>query len=199
MQKIEHILDIYQKRGAQGLPLECVYRQLFNPGFYLLAFSKLYAHHGAMTPGSEGELVDGVTLEKIRQIIKALRAETFRWRPARRVYIPTRKGGTRPLGLPDGGDKVVQEVLRALLQAYYEPKFSGHSHGFRPHRSCQTALREIHREWTATVWFIDRANASNLAQFGSAGECFREKLGGQSRRFAFAGDAVLPRMPLEEG
>ena len=155
MQKIEHILDIYQKRGAQGLPLERVYRQLFNPDFYLLAYSKLYANHGAMTPGSEGESVDGVTLEKIRQIIKALRAETFRWRPVRRVYIPKRKGGTRPLGLPDWSDKVVQEVLRTLLQAYYEPKFSGHSHGFRPHRSCQTALREIHREWTGTVWFIE--------------------------------------------
>jgi group II intron reverse transcriptase/maturase len=155
MQKIEHVLDIYQKRGAQGLPLERVYRQLFNPDFYLLAYSKLYANHGAMTPGSEGESVDGVTLEKIHQIIEALRAETFRWRPVRRVYIPKRKGGTRPLGLPDWSDKVVQEVLRTLLQAYYEPKFSEHSHGFRPHRSCQTALREIHREWTGTVWFIE--------------------------------------------
>jgi retron-type reverse transcriptase len=155
MQKIEHILDTYQKRGARGLPLERVYRQLFNPTFYLLAYSKLYSNEGAMTPGSEGESVDGVSLEKIHQVINAIKAETFRWRPVRRVYIPKRKGGTRPLGLPDWGDKVVQEVLRTLLQAYYEPKFSEHSHGFRPHRSCHTALREIQREWTGTVWFIE--------------------------------------------
>jgi group II intron reverse transcriptase/maturase len=155
MQKIEHILDIYQQRGAQGLPLERVYRQLFNPDFYLLAYSKLYANQGAMTPGSEGETVDGVALEKIQQIIHALQAEKFRWRPVRRVYIPKRKGGTRPLGLPDWSDKVVQEVLRTLLQAYYEPKFSKHSHGFRLGRSCHTALREIQNEWTGTVWFIE--------------------------------------------
>ncbi len=155
MQKIEHILDIYQKRGAQRLPLERVYRQLFNPDFYLLAYSKLYTNEGAMTPGSEGETVDGVSLEKIHRIINALKAEKFRWRPVRRVYIPKRKGGTRPLGLPDWSDKVVQEVLRTLLQAYYEPMFSNHSHGFRPYRSCHTALREIQHEWTGTVWFIE--------------------------------------------
>jgi group II intron reverse transcriptase/maturase len=97
-----------------------------------------------------------MSLAKIDAIIAALRAERYRWTPARRVYIEkpnsTKK---RPLGLPTWTDKLVQEVLRLILEAYYEPQFSGRSHGFRPDRGCHTALREMHRTWNGTVWFIE--------------------------------------------
>ena len=100
---------------------------------YLRAYGKIYRNDGAMTPGATAETVDGMSLAKIQAIIEALRDERYRWTPVRRVYID-KKGSTkkRPLGLPSWSDKLVQEVIRSLLEAYYEPQFSPRSHGFRP-------------------------------------------------------------------
>src|SRR5205823_14654426 len=65
------------------------------------------------------------------------------------------KGGKRPLGIPDWSPKVVQDIVRSILEAYYEPQFSDHSHGFRPKRGCQSALTKIHNTWNGTKWFIE--------------------------------------------
>src|SRR5215470_4837986 len=109
-----------------------------------------------MTTGITDETVDAMSIAKIETILKALRDGTFHWQAVRRVYIPQRKSGKmRPLGLPDWSAKLVQEVIRMLLEAYYEPRFSDHAHGFRPERGCHTALREIQRQWTGTVWFLE--------------------------------------------
>jgi len=151
----ESYLNIIQDRGKRKLPLDDVYRQLFNPDMYLRAYTKLYRNQGAMTPGTMGETVDGMSFEKIGRIIEAIRYERWKWPPARRVYIDKPKGGKRPLGIPDWSPKVVQEIIRSILEAYYEPQFSRYSHGFRPKRGCQTALREIHTTWLGTKWFIE--------------------------------------------
>ncbi|MGB8386042.1 MAG: reverse transcriptase domain-containing protein [Dermatophilaceae bacterium] len=132
-----------------------LYRQLFNPQLYLLAYGRLYSNHGAMTPGVDGETVDGMSLTKIGRIIDALRHERYRFAPVRRVYIPKKNGRRRPLGLPSWSDKLVGEVMRLLLEAYYEPRFSDRSHGFRPGRGCHTALSEVAASWTGTTWFIE--------------------------------------------
>jgi retron-type reverse transcriptase len=100
MQSAETVLDIIRKRGARGLPLERLYRQLFNPQFYLMAYGRLASNQGAMTPGVTGETVEGMSLEKIGAIIDALRSERYRWSPVKRVYIPKKSGKRRPLGLP---------------------------------------------------------------------------------------------------
>jgi group II intron reverse transcriptase/maturase len=138
------------------LPLERLYRHLFNRDLYLLAYGKIYRNAGAMTPGSTSETVDGMSLAKIDAIIEALRSERYRWTPTRRVYIE-KKNSTkkRPLSMPTWSDKVLQEVIRLLLEAYYEPQFRDCSHGFRPERGCHTALREIDRTWLGTTWFIE--------------------------------------------
>jgi len=154
MRETNTILGLIHKRGEKGLPLERVYRLMYSPSLYLTAYGKIYRNKGAMTEGATEETVEGMSLDKIEAVIKALRDDTFRWRPARRVYIPKKNGKLRPLGLPDWSDKLVQEAMRLLLNAYYEPQFSSHSHGFRPERGCHTALRDI-KKWDGTAWFIE--------------------------------------------
>jgi group II intron reverse transcriptase/maturase len=155
MQNAETVLGVLRDRGRRGLPCDELYRQLFNPQMYLLAYGRLYANHGAMTPGADGETVDGMSLAKIGRIIDALRHERYRFKPVRRVYIPKKNGKLRPLGMPSWSDKLVGEVIRLLLEAYYEPQFSSRAHGFRPGRGCHTALTEIVNTWKGTVWFIE--------------------------------------------
>ena len=155
MQSAETVLGVLRERGRRGLPLDEVYRQLFNPELYLLAYGRIYSNQGAMTPGADGETVDGMSLAKIERIIDALRHERYRFSPARRTYIPKKNGRLRPLGIPEWSDKLVGEVVRLLLEAYYEPGFSDRSHGFRKGRGCHTALPEIRENWTGTTWFIE--------------------------------------------
>ena len=155
MRTAETILNIIQDRGKRKLPLDDVYRQLYNPDMYLRAYAKLYRNDGAMTPGTTGETVDGMSLDKIDRVIEALRFERWKWPPSRRVYIDKPKGGKRPLGMPDWSPKVVQDVIRSILEAYYEPQFSRHSHGFRPKKGCHTALIDVHETWKGTKWFIE--------------------------------------------
>jgi group II intron reverse transcriptase/maturase len=137
------------------LPVEDVYRLLYNPDLYLRAYAKLNSNAGAMTPGATEETVDGMSLEKIHTIIETLKNERYRWTPVRRTYIPKKNGKLRPLGMPSWSDKLLQEVIHSILSAYYEPQFSEHSHGFRPRRGCHTALKEITQKGRATKWFIE--------------------------------------------
>jgi group II intron reverse transcriptase/maturase len=155
MQDAETVLAVLRERGRKRLPCDELYRQLFNRDLYLMAYGKICANVGAMTPGADAETADGMSEAKIEQIITAMRHERYRFAPARRVFIPKKNGKLRPLGLPSWSDKLVGEVVRLLLEAYYEPRFSDRSHGFRKQRGCHTALREIQRTWTGTVWFVE--------------------------------------------
>ncbi|MGH3874051.1 MAG: reverse transcriptase domain-containing protein [Pseudonocardiaceae bacterium] len=155
MQSAETVLGVLRERGRRGVSLDEIYRQLFNPALYLLAYGRIYSNKGAMTPGATPETVDGMSMGKIGRIIDAMRHERYRFSPARRVYIPKKNGKMRPLGLPTWSDKLVGEVVRLLLEAYYEPSFSHRSHGFRPGMGCHTALREVANTWTGTTWFIE--------------------------------------------
>jgi retron-type reverse transcriptase len=141
MRTADTILKLIGERGKRGLPLERVYKLLFNRDLYLQAYGKTYRNKGAMTHGVTDETPDGMSLEKIDAIIEALRYERYQWLPARRVSIPKKNGKKRPLGVPVWSNKLVQEVIRQILEAYFEPQFSDHPHGFRPRRGCHTALR----------------------------------------------------------
>ena len=155
MQDAETVLNVIRERGERGLPLENIYRLLYNRELYLRAYGRLYSNQGAMTTGTTAETVDGMSLAKIDRIIDELRYERFRWTPVRRVNIPKPNGKTRPLGIPTWTDKLLQEVIRMILEAYYEPQFSDHSHGFRPDRGCHTALSEVVTHWTGVRWFVE--------------------------------------------
>jgi group II intron reverse transcriptase/maturase len=156
MREATAILEIIRKRGEKGLPLERVYRLLYNRDLFLLAYGKIYRNKGATTPGSTPETVDEMSIPKIDAIIEALRLERYRWTPTRRISIEKKHSTKkRPLSMPTWSDKLLQEVLRLILESYFEPAFSEHSHGFRPGRGCHTALREIDQTWLGSVWFIE--------------------------------------------
>ena len=155
MRNAETILSVIRNRGYRGLPLNDVYRQLFNPNLYLYGYSRIYKNDGAMTQGVTKETADGMSIKKIENLIEEIRYERFRWTPVRRINIPKKNGKIRPLGIPIWKDKLVQEVIRLILEAYYEPQFSPSSHGFRPKRGCHTALTIIDRTWQGTKWFIE--------------------------------------------
>ena len=156
MQNAQTYLEVIRRRGERRLELHRVYRHLKDRELFLLAYGKLYANTGALTPGTEvGDTIDGMSLRKIDAIIEALNEGRYRWKPAHRIRIPKKNGDTRPLGIPSWSDKLLQEVLRMVLSAYYEPQFSEKSHGFRPGRGCHTALTDIRRHWKGTQWFIE--------------------------------------------
>jgi len=156
MRNAETVLGIIRERGTKGLPIDDLYRQLWNPDLYLTAYGRIARNRGALTPGVTPETADGMALEKIGAIIEALRFERYRWTPARRTYIEKQHSTKlRPLGIPTWSDKLLQEVVRLILEAYYEPQFSDQSHGFRPGRGCHTALDTIYRGWRGTAWFIE--------------------------------------------
>lgn len=132
-----------------------LYRNLYNPEFYLNAYAKIYANDGSMTKGIDEGTIDGMSLEKINNIIQKMKDESYRPNPVRRTYIPKSNGKTRPLGIPSFEDKLVQEVIRVILESIYEGRFSNDSHGFRPNRSCHTALNQVRETFTGVKWFVE--------------------------------------------
>ena len=149
-------LNIVNKRGQQEKPLERLYRLIRQPEVLQMAYMNLYANPGATTVGTDPQdTVDGMSLKRIDDLAEELKSGKFKWKPVRRVYIRKTNGQQRPLGIPGWKDKMVQEAMRLLLSAYYEPQFSPLSHGFRPGRSCHTALDQVSKTWTATKWFIE--------------------------------------------
>lgn len=134
-----------------------LYRNLYNPDFYLLAYKNIYANGGSMTPGVNGITIDGMSSQRIAKLIESLKDRSYQPNPARRTYIAKKNNPAkkRPLGIPSGDDKLVQEVIRILLESIYEPNFSDASHGFRPQKSCHTALTKIQKTFTGAKWFVE--------------------------------------------
>lgn len=155
MQNAKHILQAIGKLGEKRIPLTRVYRNLYSEDLFLKAYAKLYRNQGALTPGVDDDTADGMSIERIRNLIELLRYERFHFRPVRRSQIPKKRGGTRPLGIPNFSDKLVQETLRLILEAYYEPRFRDSSHGFRSGRGCHTALAYLKRKFVGTTWLIE--------------------------------------------
>ena len=133
-----------------------LYRYMLRPDLYYTAYKNLYANDGAGTKGVNEDTADAFSEKKINAIIQQLANDTYCPQPVRRTYI-RKKNSTkmRPLGLPTFTDKLVQEVLRMILEAVYEPIFSNYSHGFRPNRSCHTALASLKKEFTGVAWFVE--------------------------------------------
>lgn len=152
-EKVLNSLSVHSRE--QEYKYERIYRILFNPEMYYVAYQRIGSKPGNMTSGSDNETIDGMSLKRIEDMIGRLRDESYQPMPSQRVYIPKKNGKLRPLGIPAINDKLVQEVVRMILEAIYEPQFSNMSHGFRPSRSCHTALASIEKTFCGVKWFIE--------------------------------------------
>jgi len=153
----QNYLLLVRRRGEAGRELSSVYRTMRRKELFLLAYSTLYANTGATPPGRAAQdTIDGMALERIEVVIDQRAKGTYTWTPVRRTYIEKKHASKRrPLGIPGWNDKMVQEVMRLMLERYYDPQFRDCSHGFRPKRGCHTALQDVYRTWRGTKWFIE--------------------------------------------
>ncbi len=156
MRSPEQVLKALNKHGkVSDYKFERLYRILFNEEMFHVAYQRIYAKPGNMTPGTDGKTINRMSLQRINKVIASLRDESYKPNPAKRIYIPKKNGKKRPLGIPSFEDKLVQEVVRMILEAVYEEVFANTSHGFRPNRSCHTALTHIQKTFTGTKWFVE--------------------------------------------
>ena len=156
MRSSEKVLNSLAKHSQQpDYKFERLYRLLFNEQIYYVAYQRIYAKEGNMTKGADNATIDHMSISRIEKLITSLKNETYQPIPSRRVYIPKKNGKKRPLGIPTFNDKLLQEVVRMILEAIYEGSFENSSHGFRPQRSPQTALWSIQKTFNGTKWFIE--------------------------------------------
>lgn len=156
MRSPKTILENLQKHSKEdNYKYERLYRNLYNPEFYLQAYQNIYANKGAMTSGIDGMTLDGFGKDVVNNLILQIKNHTYQPNPVKRVYIPKKNGKKRPLGISSSADKLVQEVIRMILESIYEPTFSKRSHGFRHNKSCHTALQQIQSTFTGVKWFVE--------------------------------------------
>jgi group II intron reverse transcriptase/maturase len=149
--RLEALKDI----SKQGKRVKDLCRLMENSELWTMAYANIYANTGAITRGIDNVTMDGFSPERISNLIALLKEKLYDHKPVRRVYIPKQNGKKRPLGVPSGDDKLVQEVTRIVLEHIYEPVFSDDSHGFRPNRSCHTALQQVQRTWHGVKWVVN--------------------------------------------
>lgn len=156
MRSPQNVLESLSSKACNSnYQYQRLYRNLYNPEFYLTAYQKIQAKQGNMTAGTDGKTVDGMGMKRINTLIAGLKNFSYQPSPARRTYIPKANGKKRPLGIPSFDDKLVQEVVRMILESIYEPTFLNTSHGFRPKRSCHTALQYVQKNFTGVKWFVE--------------------------------------------
>jgi group II intron reverse transcriptase/maturase len=149
------LISLTEHSKLSDYKFERLYRILFNEEMYYVAYQNINAKPGNMTKGTDSQTIDEMSLARIVKLIDAIRNESYQPRPSRRTYIPKKNGKKRPLGIPTFDDKLVQEVIRMILEAIYEGSFEHSSHGFRPQRSCHTALMQITKSFNGAKWFIE--------------------------------------------
>jgi retron-type reverse transcriptase len=156
VQKPKVLLTILAKMALKPqLRFDNLFPKLYNPELWLLAYQKIAPKPGNMTMGVDGKTSDGFSLELVQHLITDLKASRYKPKPVRRVYLPKPNGtGQRPIGIPSFQDKLLQSVLKLILEAIYEPLFSEASHGFRPKRSCHTALAEV-KKMKGIRWWVE--------------------------------------------
>lgn len=156
MRNPQNVLNSLTKHSnSKDYKYERLYRLLYNEEMYLVAYQSIYANQGNMTKGTNNKTIDGMSIKRIQNIIKSLKDESYQPKPSRRTFIPKKNGKMRPLGIPSFEDKLLQQVIKMILEAIYEGHFEETSHGFRPKKSCHTALIKIQKSFTGVKWFVE--------------------------------------------
>lgn len=157
MRNPDLVLESLERHSKdESYKYEKLYRNLYNTDFFLKAYAKIYAKEGNMTKGTDNKTIDGFSMQGVERLIEKLKDESYRPNPSRRTYILKKDGKRkRPLGIPSFSDKLVQEVIRSILEAIYEDIFSDNSHGFRRNRSCHTALIQVKHNFTGVKWWVE--------------------------------------------
>ena len=157
MRNPDLVLESLERHSVEeNYKYEKLYRNLYNTDFYLKAYAKIYAKEGNMTEGTDKKTIDGFSIQRVEKLIEKIKDESYQPNPSRRTYILKKDGKRkRPLGIPSFDDKLVQEIIRSILEAIYEGSFSDNSHGFRRNRSCHTALMQIKHNFTGIKWWIE--------------------------------------------
>lgn len=154
VEKIRKIAELC-KENPKFIVTDKLYRLLYDKRLYYIAYDKLKSKPGNMTPGIVPITLDGMSPQVVANIIEEIKSEKFEFKPGRRVHIPKANGKTRPLTIAPPRDKIVQECIRMVLESIYEPAFSDNSHGFRPNRSCHSALKMFNQKLRVAKWFIE--------------------------------------------
>ncbi len=149
------LINLTKHSNDKDYKYERLYRLLYNEEMYLVAYQNIYSNEGNLTKGTDNQTIDGMSLKRIEKIINTLKDESYQPKPSRRTYREKKNGKMRPLGIPSFDDKLLQEVIRMILEAIYEEYFEDTSHGFRPKKSCHTALDKIQKTFTGVKWFIE--------------------------------------------
>ena len=126
-------LDAISELSKQGKRINGLLRMMASPLLWEQAYAEIASNKGALTPGVTKETLDGFSMERVERIIGQIMDGSYRFTPVRRVHIPKTNGETRPLGIPTANDKLVQTVIKIILEHIYEPVFSSRSHAFRKH------------------------------------------------------------------
>ena len=131
--------------GDPGRRFDDLYNLVYDPAFLVVAWTRVRSNRGARTAGVDGIAPKAVTdviglLEALRADLKARRFQPDR---VREVKIPKRNGKVRRLGIATCADRVVQAVLKLVLEPIFEADFKPCSYGFRPKRRAQDAIAEI--------------------------------------------------------
>lgn len=157
MREPKRVLNELTKQSRkEGYHYQRLYRNLYNPEFYLMAYQNIYASQGSLTKGADAITIDGISQIRIDQVIRSIKDHSYQPQPARRTYVAKKNSDKkRPLGISSGNDKLIQEIIKMILESIYEPIFHEKSHGFRPERSCHTALMQVKSIFTGTKWFIE--------------------------------------------
>ena len=153
--KLNRKLEGLGKASRNGFRVRNLHEIMNCSELWILAYTNIYNNQGAMTKGIDEITLDGTSIKRIDELKTKIKSGNYRPKPVRRTYIPKNDGEVRPLGVPSGDDKLVQSVVKILLESIYEPVFSKYSHGFRPSKSCHTALMQVKRSWTGVKWFIE--------------------------------------------
>lgn len=153
--RLSRKLEGLEKASTQGYKVRNLHEIMRQPEIWYEAYANIYSNKGAMTKGIDENTLDGMSKQRISNLINHVKEGTYKPKPVRRVYIPKKDGKKRPLGVPSGDDKLMQEVVRIILERVYEPIFHDKSHGFRKDKSCHTALEQVQKAWTGVKWFVE--------------------------------------------